>query len=41
MTKFYGLKIKNGEINQTTGEPWTLENVPTLWRKKVEQWLAE
>ncbi len=33
MGKFYGLKIKNGEI--------TVENVPKLWRKAVDQWLSE
>ena len=33
MVKFYGLKIKNGDI--------TVENVPKLWRKAVDQWLSE
>jgi hypothetical protein len=33
MGKFYGLKIKNGDI--------TVENVPKLWRKAVDQWLSE
>lgn len=32
MGKFYGLKIKNGDI--------TVENVPKLWRKAVDQWLS-
>ena len=33
MGKFYGFKIKNGDI--------TVENVPKLWRKAVDQWLSE
>ena len=33
MGKFDGLKIKNGDI--------TVENVPKLWRKAVDQWLSE
>ncbi len=33
MGKFYGLKIKNGDI--------TVENVPKLWRKAVDQWLSK
>ena len=33
MGKFYGLKIKNGDI--------TVENVPKLWRRAVDQWLSE
>lgn len=33
MSRFYGIKIKKGEI--------TIENVPKLWRKKTEQWLSE
>ncbi len=33
MGKFFGLKIKNGDI--------TVENVPKLWRKAVDQWLSE
>lgn len=37
MVKFYVNKIKNQEINSTTGQPWKLENVPTLWREKVKK----
>ncbi len=33
MGRFYGLKIKNGDI--------TLEQVPKLWRIKTEIWLSE
>lgn len=36
MVKYYVSKIQNGEINPKTGEVWRLENVPKLWRKKVE-----
>jgi len=40
MGRFYGIKIKNGEINDSTGEVWKLEDVPKLWRKATEKWLA-
>lgn len=33
MAKIYARKIKNGEM--------TLEEVPKLWRKKVEELLSE
>ena len=39
MGAFYGQKIRNKEINPRTGEPWKLEDVPSLWRKKAEEWL--
>lgn len=41
MGRFYGTKIKNGEINPATGEEWTLNDVPKLWRKATEKWLNE
>lgn len=31
MGRFYGVKIKNGDI--------TIESVPKFWRKAVEEWL--
>ena len=37
MGRFYGTKIKNGEINLATGEAWTLNDVPKLWRKATEK----
>lgn len=40
MGRFYGLKIKNGEINPNTGAAWTIEDVPKLWRKATAAWLA-
>lgn len=33
MAKFYGLKIKNGDL--------TVEEVPKLWRPATEKWLAD
>ena len=39
MGEFYGKKIANGEINPKTGEPWTINDVPKLWRKKTQDWL--
>lgn len=41
MGAFYGSKIKNGEINSKTGEPWTIEDVPRLWRRATIKWLQE
>lgn len=40
MGKFYGLKIKNAEINTKTNAPWTINDVPALWRKATQNWLA-
>lgn len=40
MGRFYGTKIKNGEVNSATGEAWKLEDVPKLWRKATAAWLA-
>jgi hypothetical protein len=36
MAKLYAQKITNNEINALTGEAWKLEDVPMLWRAKVE-----
>ena len=36
MAKLYAQKINNQEINALTGEAWKLEDVPMLWRDKVE-----
>lgn len=36
MVAYYVAKITNEEINSKTGEPWKVEDVPKLWRKKVE-----
>ena len=41
MGRFYGLKMKNSEINPNTGAAWTIEDVPKLWRKATEKWLAD
>lgn len=41
MGKFYGTKIKNSEINPKTGESWKIEDVPPLWKKSTEKWLAD
>ncbi len=41
MVKFYADKIKSGTINQTTGVAWTVEDVPKVWRVKVEKELKE
>lgn len=39
MGRFYGLKIKNEEINRVTGEPWKMDDVPKLWKRVTEDWL--
>lgn len=33
MGKFYGLKIKNGDM--------TIEKVPILWKNSTKKWLKE
>lgn len=33
MGRFYGIKIKNGDI--------TIDDVPKLWRTVTERWLEE
>lgn len=33
MGRFYGIRIKSGEM--------TFEEVPKLWKKMTEKWLAE
>lgn len=39
MGRFYGLKIKNGEINPRTGAAWVIADVPRLWKAATEAWL--
>lgn len=41
MVNFYVDKIQNEIINEKTGNAWTLEDVPRLWRKKVEKALEK
>lgn len=41
MVNFYVTKIKNGVKNPATGEAWKVEDVPKLWRAKVEAALQE
>ena len=33
MARFYGTKIKNGEM--------TMDDVPKLWKKATEKWMQE
>ena len=40
MVKFYLSKIQNGIINPNTKNVWTLDDVPKLWRSKVEKELV-
>lgn len=37
MVKFYVSKICNEIINPNTGNVWVLDDVPKLWKKKVEK----
>lgn len=39
MARFYGTKILTGEINPKTGEAWTIEDVPRLWKNATAAWL--
>ncbi len=41
MAKLYYNKIKNKESNFMTGEVWTIDDVPTLWREQVQEMLDE
>jgi len=41
MGAFYGSRILKGETNPKTGTAWKLEDVPSLWRPKTEEWLKE
>ena len=41
MGRFYGIKIKNAEINPKTGEVWKLDDVPALWKNATQKWLNE
>jgi len=36
MVKIYVRKIKNGEINPSTGMPWSLDDVPQRWYEAVK-----
>lgn len=41
MEKIYLRKISEGEYNPCTNDTWKLEDVPTIWRRKVEVALEE
>ena len=41
MVKFYVDKIQRGVVNPKTGEAWKVDDVPKLWKSKVEAALAE
>lgn len=41
MGRFYGMKIKEKEINKKTGLPWSINDVPKLWKAATEKWLSE
>lgn len=41
MRKFYGSKIKNGEINSKTGKAWNIDDVPRLWKNATQKWIEE
>lgn len=37
MVRFFAEKIRSGATNQNTGAAWTVEDVPKLWRAKVQK----
>lgn len=37
MVRFFAEKIRSGAINLNTGVAWIVENVPKLWRAKVQK----
>lgn len=41
MVAFYVEKIKNKTMNPSTDQAWKIEDVPNLWRAKVEKALQE
>lgn len=41
MAAYYGTKIMKGAINNKTGNPWRIEDVPTRWRAATQEWLEE
>ena len=41
MAKLYAKKIAHMSINNDTGKPWCLDDVPQRWRAEVELLLAK
>ena len=41
MVAFYVERIKNKTMNPNTDQEWKLEDVPKLWKSKVEKALKE
>lgn len=41
MVRFFVEKINTGTVNLDTGEVWKVEDVPKLWRAKVEKELKK
>ena len=37
MIQFYVEKIQTKAMNPNTGEAWTIEDVPKLWKVKVQK----
>lgn len=37
----YGIYIIREEINPRTGQPWTLADVPWIFRHRTIKWLAK
>lgn len=37
MVRFFAEKIRSGVINPNTGATWIVEDVPKLWRAKVQK----
>lgn len=41
MINWYVYKIANHLINKNTGHPWTVDDVPRLWREDVRKYFEE
>lgn len=39
MAKIYFRKIRDGELNLNTGEPWSIDDVPPRWKEAVQKLL--
>ena len=39
--EFYGTLIQNGEVNEKTGQPWSIDDVPDRFKAATTTWIAE
>ncbi len=39
--EYYGTFIVNGTINEKTGQPWTIDDVPERFKSATQTWINE